>query len=111
MKKIDCIKLSEKSFGFIEGNRYAVVQKTPYVQGTCIDFFKSIKEAKKFIKNILENQSTLNWVSESERIRLRKFCDSVRVKCPKCGNEFDTTQTKKKYISCKCSAKFKEDAR
>jgi DNA-directed RNA polymerase subunit RPC12/RpoP len=109
MKKLDMIVLTENSYGYSDGNRYAIIQRTPYIQGTCVDMFHTEEEAIEFLKKVLSSKAAKSWIPEKEHKKWTRYCAGMKVHCPKCGRTFRSTQTPNQYgyISCTCSSKIK----
>lgn len=109
MRKIDLIVLAKDSYGYSEGNRYAVIQSTPYVQGTCVDMFPTEEVGIEFLKKVLASKSAKSWIPEKEFQAWTRYVNGMKVHCPACGRDFRSIQKSNKYgyISCTCSAKVK----
>jgi len=109
MNHLDLILLAKDSYGYSEGNRYAVIQRTPYVHGTCVDMFPTEDAGVEFLKKVLASKSAKSWIPENEYSAWKRYCAGIKVHCPKCGRDFRSIQKPNRYgyISCTCSAKVK----
>jgi DNA-directed RNA polymerase subunit RPC12/RpoP len=109
MNKLDLILLAKDSYGYSDGNRYAVIQRTPYVQGTCVDMFPSEDASVEFLKKVLASKSAKSWIPKKEYAAWKRYCEGVNVHCLKCGRDFRSIQKPNNYgyISCTCGAKIK----